>query len=169
MTFVPDGYIPQRTHRFAQFTMEILSPHFAAQDYAAVTMSADAIRPVFGPADGWPAPDLGFAEHLADLERHARAFADRTAFAYALLSPDGQRYLGRLHIGPIKSEREPNPLKARFDAQAFFWLSTLAERDDLAARVLSDTQAWLKASWPFEAVAFPGRTIGWMEWEAVRI
>lgn len=49
MPFVPDGYTPPRTHRFAQFTIEVLLPNFAVQDYAAVTMSADAILHVFGP------------------------------------------------------------------------------------------------------------------------
>jgi hypothetical protein len=158
MPFVPDSYTPPRVQRFAQFTLEVLSPHFAAQDYAAVTTSADAIRPVFGPANAWPAPDLGFAENLADLERHAREFAERIAFAYALLSPDGERYLGCLYIKPIKSTH------AAYDAQAFFWLSTLADRGDLARRVLADLQAWLKTAWPFKAAAFPGRTIGWAEW-----
>jgi hypothetical protein len=159
MPFVPDRYAPPRTQRFAQFTLAVLSPHFAAQDYAAVTTSADAIRHVFGPANGWPAPDISFAENLADLERHAREFTDRVAFAYALLSPDGERYLGCLYIRPIKSQR------AAFDAQAFFWLSTLADRGGLAERVLADVQAWLKAAWPFQAVAFPGRTIAWADWE----
>lgn len=166
MPFVPDGYAAPRTQRFAQFTLEILSPRFAAQDYAAVTMSADAIRHIFGPTNGWPAPDLSFAENLADLERHAREFADRVAFAYALVSPDGERYLGCLYIKPIKSKREPDPRKARFDAQAFFWLSTLADRGDLAKRVLGDVQAWLKSAWPFRAVAFPGRTMAWADWES---
>jgi hypothetical protein len=160
MPWVPDRYSPPRTHRFAQFTLEILSPHFAAQDYAAVTTSADAIRPVFGPTSGWPARDLSFAQNLAELECHAREFARRAAFAYALLSPDGERYLGRLHIEPA------GPTQTAVDAQAVFWLSRLADRGDLADRVLGDIQAWLQAAWPFQAVAFPGRTIGWAEWAA---
>jgi hypothetical protein len=160
MPFVPDGYAVPRTQRFTQFTLEVLSPHFAAQDYAAVTTSADAIRHIFGPANGWPAPNLSFAENLADLERHAREFADRVAFAYALVSPDGERYLGCLYIRPIPSKQ------TAFDAAAFFWLSRLADRGDLAERVLGDVQAWLKASWPFTAVAFPGRTVGWAKWES---
>jgi len=160
MPFVPGTYAPPRTRRFAHFTLEVLSPHFAAQDYAAVTISADAIRHTFGPTNGWPAPDISFAENLADLERHAREFADRVAFAYALVSPDGERYLGCLYIRPTQSKQ------TAFDAAAFFWLSTLADRGDLAERVLADVQAWLKASWPFRAVAFSGRTMAWTKWES---
>jgi hypothetical protein len=166
MSFVPDSFAPPRSHRFAQFTLQVLSPHFAAQDYAAVTTSAEKIRHVFGPRNGWPAPDLRFEANLADLERHAREFADRVAFAYALVSPDNERYLGCLYIKPIKSRGEPDPRKAAFDAQAFFWLSKLADRDGLAEQVLADVEAWLKLSWPFRAVAFPGRTIGWDKWGA---
>ena len=161
MPFIPDGYSPPRSHRFALFTLEVLSPHFAAQDYAAVTTSADAIRHVFGPANDWPAPDISFAQNLADLERHAKEFAERVAFAYALISPDGERYLGCLYLYPIKVKQ------AAFDARAYFWLSTLADRDGLAERVLADIQAWLKTAWPFRAVAFPGRTISWAAWAAL--
>ncbi len=160
MPLVPDGYSPPRTHRFARFTLEVLTPHYAAQDYAAVITSADAIRHVFGPMNGWPAADISFAQNLADLERHAREFADRAAFAYALLSPDGERYLGCLYLKPIT---KPTP----FDARAYFWLSTLADRGDLAERVLIDVQAWLKTAWPFRAVVFPGRTMSWAEWAAL--
>jgi hypothetical protein len=166
MPFVPGTFTPPRVHRFVRFSLEVLSPHFAAQDYAAVTTSADEIRHVFGPANGWPAPGIRFEENLADLERHAREFADRVAFAYAMVSPDHERYLGCLYIKPIKSKLDPDPRKAAFDAQAFFWLSSLANRDSrLAPRVLDDVQAWLKSAWPFRAVAFPGRTIDWAAWE----
>jgi hypothetical protein len=160
MPFVPGSYLPPRRYRSVRFTAEVLSPYFAAQDYAAVKTSADAIRHVFGPDNGWPAATMSFAENLADLERHAREFEERTRFAYALLSPDGDRYLGCFYLRPTRNA----PHQAAYDAEAFFWLSALANRGDLAERVLEDLQIWLKAAWPFRAVAFPGRTIGWTEW-----
>ncbi|PFH08896.1 hypothetical protein BCF11_1271 [Collimonas sp. PA-H2] len=165
MSFIPDGYAPPQAYKSDSFCLEILSPQFAAQDFASVTASANAIRHVFGPANGWPDPHMSYAENLADLERHEREFFAREACAYAILSHDKEAYLGCLYIKPIKSRIENDLRKSAYGAQAFFWLDTRENTSNFAEQVLAELQTWMKEAWPFKAIAFPGRTTGWSEWE----
>jgi hypothetical protein len=94
MPIISDNYCAPRQIQFTQFFMAVLAPQHADQDFEAVRASADAIRHVFGPDNDWPAADISFEENLADLTRHEAEFNDRYAFAYALLDPTGQDYLG---------------------------------------------------------------------------
>jgi len=143
-----------------------LAPAFAQVDFDAVRASAPRIRNVFGLRNDWPASDLTFEQNCADLARHEEEFNRGVAFAYALLDPEGESYLGCLYIKPIKSRLAVDWRKARFQAQAFFWLSDAAS--GLSAElVLSVLSAWLHQVWPFAAVAFPGRVQAWPEWEAL--
>jgi hypothetical protein len=165
MSFIPDSYAPPQIFTSDSFSLEVLSPKFAVQDFASVTASANAIRHVFGPANGWPDPHMSAAENLADLARHAREFFSRQAFAYAILSHDQETYLGCLYIKPIKSRIENDLRKSAYGAQAFFWLDSRENTGNFAEQVLAELQTWLKEAWPFSATAFPGRTIKWLEWE----
>ena len=165
-SLVPDDFPVPRQFHTADFQLQVLSPVHAEADHLALRMSADRIRHVFGPHNGWPAADLGFEENLADLSRHAAEFERREAFAYALLDPAGSQYLGCFYLKRIKSRLAVDLRRERFQAQAFFWLSEtgLALGEDV---VLSRLARWLHEDWPFAAVAFPGRVPGWAEWAAM--
>ena len=65
-----------------------LGPEHNARDHAAWSSSIDHIRATPGFADWpWPHP-MTLAENLADLEAHARDFAERSGFTYAVLDPE---------------------------------------------------------------------------------
>lgn len=163
MPLVPPAFEPPRCASLDGFTLEVLAPRHAAADFQAVKSSADDIRHVFGPHNGWPAADISFEQNLADLERHAREFDERVAFAYAMLaSPED--YLGCLYIKPIKSRVAQDRRQALFDAQAFFWLASVPNAMPAAA-VHALLDHWLRNQWPFRAVAWPGRSQAWAEWE----
>ena len=163
---IPDTFDPPRTQDLGAFKLAVLAPCFAEQDFQAVRASADKLGNVFGPGNGWPAADMTFAENLADLTRHAREFDERVAFAYALLSPSGDQYVGCLYIKPIKSRREHDHRKALFQAQAFLWLNVMQDTvSDESA--LTSIQTWVSTTWPLANIAWPGRTQTWSEWEAL--
>ena len=163
---VPDDFSVPRQFHAAGFQLQVLSPAHAEADFDAVRTSADRIRHVFGPHNGWPVADLSFEENLADLSRHAGEFERREAFAYALLDPGGTAYLGCLYLKPIKSRLADDRRKRLFQAQAFFWLSEAGLALDAEA-VQACLARWLQQDWPFAAVAFPGRVQGWAAWEAM--
>jgi hypothetical protein len=165
MAFVPEDFVPPRAYQSSLFCLEVLSPQFSEQDYASVAASANTIRHVFGPTNDWPDSHMSYAENLADLQRHEREFEERKAFAYSILGICRSRYLGCLYIKQIKSKTDVDLRKSMYEAQVFFWLDAQADVGDLAQAILADLQHWLTQAWRFKAVAFPGRTIGWIEWE----
>lgn len=162
MPLVPSAFEPPISANLDGFTLEVLGPCHAVADFLAVKSSANDIRHVFGPENDWPSVDMSFEQNLADLERHAQEFGRREAFAYAMLkSPTA--YVGCLYIKPIKSRMADDPRKALFDAQAFFWLSSVPNALS-ATGVHAVLHQWLKDQWPFRTVAWPGRTESWDEW-----
>jgi hypothetical protein len=166
MQHLAENFRPPLTYDFGPFKVAVLSSHFADQDFVAVRASADSIRNVFGPKNGWPDSNISHAENLVDLVRHEQEFNDRVAFAYALLDPSEELYLGCLYIKSIKSKRDHDRRRQLFQAQAFFWLSTV--HTAVSARdVLPVLQEWLSDYWPLASVAWPGRIQAWTEWEAL--
>ncbi|TDR72017.1 hypothetical protein [Paludibacterium purpuratum] len=164
MHLIPASFVPPRTVSLANLDLVVLSPEWAQQDFAALERCADTIRHVFGPDNHWPDADISYEENLADLLRHEREFNEGEAFAYAMLQ--GERYLGCLHIKPIKSRIDNDARRRLFQAQAFFWLANDEAQPDPGS-VLATLRDWLNAEWPFEAVAWPGRVQGWDEWQAM--
>jgi hypothetical protein len=163
MPLVPSAFEPPRCASLDGFALEVLGPCLAAADFLAVKSSANDIRHVFGPDNDWPSAEITFEQNRADLERHAKEFERRDGFAYSMLKSPTE-YVGCLYIKPVKSRIAQDPRKALFDAQAFFWLSSMSKALS-AATVHAALDGWLSDHWPFRAVAWPGRTESWEEWE----
>ena len=89
-------------------------------------------------------------ENLADLERHARDFAERAGFTYTVLAPDTDDVLGCVYIYPARDEGH--------DADVRSWVrATVPELDrELHAAV----SRWLADAWPFAAVEYADRAEG---------
>jgi hypothetical protein len=164
MSLTPASFSPPTELRTSLFQLQVLSAKHAKEDFAAVSASAAEIRNVFGPLNDWPPEHISFEENLADLNRHEGEFHDRKAFAYSMLDPSGLQYLGCVYIKAIKSKVDPDLRKTRFQAQAFFWLSS-KQRQVNADQTLVALKNWLANFWPFREVAFPGREIDWQSWE----
>jgi hypothetical protein len=157
-TFVPPDFeIPQQW-RNEQFWLWPLTPADLDEDHAAVTESEPELHAVFSPAHHWPAPDLTREQNRIDLAMHEREFAERAGFAYVIGSPDGQHYLGCLYLYPTAKP---------FDVQAYFWVRSAQRTPGREDELLRALNSWLTTAWPFQKVAFPGRSIGWAEWRAI--
>lgn len=168
MVFIPDTFHPPRFYETPRLSLQVLSAEHAVQDYECVMACADDIRGVFGPGNGWPGKEMTLEQNHSDLVRHEREFFAREAFAYSILENFGaRRYIGCLYIKPIKSRIENDRRKALFNAQAFCWFSPLATDDEFVTLAIDELSEWVETSWPFSAVAFPGRTISWDEWNSL--
>jgi hypothetical protein len=162
MPLVHSSFVPPESANLDGFTLEVLGPRHAAADFLAVASSKEQIRHVFGPENDWPGAGITFEQNLADLERHADEFERRAAFAYAMLKSPAE-YVGCLYIKPVKSRTVQDRRKTLFDAQAFFWLSSV--QNSLSEFVVHAQLAqWLDDHWPFRSMAWPGRSPGWAEW-----
>ena len=85
-------------------------------------------------------------ENLADLERHARDFAERCGFTYTVLDEAGM-VIGCVYIYP---SRDPE-----HDANVRSWVrATDADRDTALYGVV---RAWLGDAWPFRNPSYAPR------------
>src|SRR5262245_45245423 len=87
------------------------------------------------------------------------SFRLRRSFCYTVMSSDDSVCLGACYIYPSE--------KAGFDAKAFWWVRTSALANGLDERLGVTLRAWLRDSWPFKRVAFPGRDVAWDTWQSL--
>jgi hypothetical protein len=138
--FVPKGFEPPHGLESGDFRLEPLGPEHNDRDYAAWSTSIEHIRasPGYGPDSNWPR-EMQLEQNLADLERHARDFAERSGFTYTVLDPDGG-VIGCVYVYPCSD--------GEHDAQVQSWVrASRAELDPPMRRAIAD---WLRETWPFE-------------------
>ena len=137
--FVPSDFTVPTTFVGPGFRLEPLGPQHNEPDHEAWMSSIDHIRatPGFDPDGDWPVA-MTLEENLADLEEHARDFADRTGFTYSILDCDD--VIGCLYIYP---STDPD-----HDVSVRSWVR--ANRAEMDAAVYRSVAAWIAESWPFD-------------------
>lgn len=128
------------------------------KDYDAVMSSAEHLQGVFAPSGSWP-DGLTFEQDLIDLGWHHKEFQRRASFAYTVMSLDEAQCLGCLYINPTDLPGH--------DAEAFCWIRA-SHAAALDAKLYDVLRAWIETAWPFKAVAYPGRALGWAAVAALR-
>lgn len=138
--FVPEGFEPPVGLVTHGFRLEPLGPEHNERDYAAWSSSIEHIlgSPGYGAGATWPS-EMTLDENLADLERHARDFEERTGFTYTVL--DGEEVVGCVYVYPAENEAH--------DACVRSWVTaSRAELDGALRQAIAD---WLMGdAWPFE-------------------
>jgi hypothetical protein len=122
-----------------------------------VMSSVEHLRTVW-PASGWPL-GLTLEQNLIDLGWHHKEFQSRRSFAYTVVRPDESAVIGCVYIDPAR--------KIGYDAEVFLWARSSGLAGGLETRLDAAVRQWLQSRWPFGAVAFPGRDIGWEAWRAL--
>ena len=146
MAFVPDNFQPPVELVADDFLLEPLGPQHNEADYAAWSSSIEHIRATPGFSESrWP-HEMSLDENRADLERHARDFAERTGFTYTVLDPSDRDVIGCLYIYPDK--------KGDDDAVVTSWVRAARAEFDAPLREL--VSRWLAEAWPFERVSYAG-------------
>ena len=136
--FVPDGFDPPSGLETELFRLEPLGPEHNERDYEAWSSSIEHIlaSPGYGAGSRWPRP-MSLEENLADLERHARDFADRTGFTYSVLDRRRRdRLCLRLSV-------------ARRDARRSRPVLGAGVPSELDAPLRTAVAGWLSSAWPF--------------------
>ena len=137
--FVPSGFEPPGGLESDDFRLEPLGPQHNDRDYVAWTSSIEHIKssPGYGPDASWPHA-MTLEANLADLERHARDFAERTGFTYTVLGHDDD-VVGCVYIYPARDDVH--------DVSVQSWVRESRAELDLPLR--RAVAAWLAAEWPF--------------------
>ena len=110
----------------------------------------DAVpRPRKSTRQNSPEPTIG-------TETNQKESQNRTSFAYTVMSLDEKTCLGCVYIQPTE--------KQLFDAEVIMWVRA-SHVDKLDNTLYQAVKTWLREKWPFKNPGYPGRTIGWDEWQ----
>jgi len=148
-SFVPKDFEPPRELVLPEFHLVPLGPEHNESDHAAWTSSIAHIRatPGFESRDWPPVEGMSLDDNRADLEAHARDFADRTGFTFTVLRPRTEEVIGCLYIYPATD--------SDYDAQVRSWVR--ADVAKLDAPLHAAVSGWLSERWPFERVSYADR------------
>jgi len=76
-----------------------------------------------------------------------------------VLTPDGSRELGSVYVSP-------SPV-AGYDAVVRMWVTKAEYDKGFDAELYRWVSSWVGREWPFAKVAYPGREIDWVTWDAM--
>ncbi|CAO1654730.1 Twin-arginine translocation pathway signal protein [Parasphingorhabdus sp. NYA22] len=158
-SFIPADFNAPTLVETEDFKIVPLGPDLVDVDFAAYMSSIEHLQKTFTRSTGWPHKDITAADAMKDMENEKARFSSRKSFAYAVLTPDGNRERGSLYVRPGKVEG--------YDAEVSLWV-TKAEYDaGFDAELYQWATRWVATEWPFEKVAYPGRMIDWDSWDAL--
>lgn len=128
-------------------------------DMIAVMGSQERLWSIYGPAWGWPPPDMTREADRDDLARHAAEMGTHTSFNYALFDDAETALLGCVYLDP--------PEKVGADAEISWWVV-----DDLVGSALEHlldgfVPTWIADHWPLQRPRYVGRDLTWDEWLAL--
>jgi hypothetical protein len=159
--FVPESFAVPASAEGEGFRLVPLGPAVTEIDYRAYMSSIEHLQTTFTHSTRWPNKDLGLAEAATDMAQEAARFESRRAFAYAVLTPDGQRERGCIYVRPS--------LKVGFDAVVRLWVTEAEYAAGFDSALERWTRTWVRDQWPFdpERVAWPDRGLPWSTWQAL--
>jgi virginiamycin B lyase len=149
LKFVPDTFMVPRPPAVAGYIWNILEPEILKQDYAALMHTVGRTTPVTITSD----------EDYGELKRHRWEFQHATSFAYGILSPDGTEEVACVYVNPSK--------KQGYDATVRFLITERGAKENLQPLLEAKVRNWIKTSWPFAKVAFPGLDVSLSAWNTL--
>ena len=155
--FVDSEFVVPEQLETDEFRLRTLTVNDVVQDFDAVMSSAEQLKPIW-PDSEWP-DGLTLEQNLIDLGWHQKDFQLRRSFTYTVVTPDETRVVGCVYIYPTR--------KRGYDAEVYLWARE-SELGSPADSILYETVSeWLATEWPFDNVAFPGRSIDWESWDDI--
>jgi YVTN family beta-propeller protein len=147
--FVPDDFMVPPPPTIGAYTWNILEPEILTQDFALLMHTVGRTTPA----------TITKGEDYGELKRHRWEFQHDTSFAYGILSPDGSEEIACVYVNPSK--------KQGYDATVHFLMSERGAKENLQPVLEAKVREWIKRSWPFAKVAFPGIDVSMSEWNAL--
>jgi virginiamycin B lyase len=135
--FVPADFLVPPPPAVGDRVWNILEPEILTQDYAALMH-----------VTGRPPSKIVEIEDYGELKRHRWEFQHLTSFAYGILSADRTEEVACVYINPSKQEG--------YDATVRILMTERGAKEGLEPVLLETVRDWVKISWPFAHVAYPG-------------
>jgi virginiamycin B lyase len=147
--FVPADFMVPPPPAIGDYAWNILEPEILKPDYAALMHVVGRTTPMTITSD----------EDYGELKRHRWEFKHATSFAYGILEADGSEEVACVYINPSK--------KQGYDATVHLLMTERGAKENLQPLIEAKVREWVKASWPFSNVAFPGIDVSMSEWNAL--
>jgi virginiamycin B lyase len=147
--FVPESFMAPPPPAMPGYTWNILEPEILNQDYAALATLGGKAGPMKTTID----------EDYGEVKRHRWEFQHQTSFAYGVLTADGSEEVACVYVNPSK--------KAGYEATVRVVVTAHGEQMNLLPTLQSAVKDWIKASFPFKTVAYPGLDIPMSDWNAL--
>ena len=129
-----------------RFQLEPLAPQHAEIDFAALMGSREHLQSSLRWGD-WPREDFTVEENREDLQRHWDEFQRHEAYAYTVLSPDGE-CIGCVYLVPV-------PGGAVDDAMLAYWVVESELASSLDAELLRTLVDWFRDRWNLANLILP--------------
>jgi hypothetical protein len=156
-SFVPaDFNVPTRVEA-PDFKLVPLGPEVVQLDFDAYMSSIEYLQTSFSRSTRWPRSDINAADAMKDMEGEQARFKSRKSFAFAVLTPDGSRERGSVYVSP-------SPVGG-YDAVVRMWVTKADHDAGFDATLYKWVTSWIQKDWPFQKVAYPGRSIDWAAWD----
>ena len=146
LKFVPDTFMVPPPPTIGDYTWNILEPEILKEDFGALMHTVGRTTPATITTD----------EDYGELKRHRWEFQHLTSFAYGILSADGTEEIACVYVNPSK--------KQGYDATVRFLMTERAAKENLQPQLEAKVREWIKTSWPFAKVAFPGLDVSMSAW-----
>lgn len=157
--FIPADFTPPELVETENFKLVPLGPDLVDLDYEAYMSSIEHLQETFTRSTRWPRADISSEDAMQDMLNEQARFNNRESFAYAVLSKDGEREMGCVYVRPISKEGYG------YEAEVALWVTKTDFDAGFDEELYEWTQEWLKESWPFDDVAYPGRAPEWDTWD----
>jgi len=157
MPFVPKDFkVPEQLDTDL-YRLRMLSVNDVVKDFDAVMSSVDHLKTIW-PGGKWP-EGLTLEQNLIDLGWHQKEFQMRNSFAYTVVTLSESLVLGCVYIDPTR--------KKGYEAVVHLWARKNQLEKGLEDHLYETVSHWISSEWPFENVAFPGRSISWENWNKI--
>ena len=154
---VPDEFDVPTLIEAGTFKLVPLGPELVNQDYEAYMSSIAHLQATFSRSTDWPREDIDLEAAMDDMLTENKRFEERVSFAYAVLTLDGTRERGCVYIRPSS--------KPAHDAEVVLWVTESEFGDGFDSELYAWTRTWIDSAWPMSNVAYPGRSVSWVEWD----
>lgn len=158
-SFVPADFHAPTSATGAGFKIVPLGPELVKVDFDAYMSSIEHLQKTFSRSTSWPHKGISDADAMRDMENESARFKNRQSFAYAVLTSDGSRERGSVYVSP-------SPIQG-YDAVVRLWVTKAEYDDGFDAELYKWVTGWIRTDWPFQKVAYPGRSIDWETWDAM--
>lgn len=157
--FIPPSFKVPTLVETEKFKLVPLGPDLVKVDFDAYMSSIDHLQKTFTRSTAWPHQNISDADAMQDMQTEQARFTNRISFAYAVLTPEGQRERGSVYVSP-------SPVKG-YDAVVRMWVTKNDYDAGFDAELYDWVVNWVQKVWPFAKIAYPGRSIEWSAWDAM--